>query len=174
MTHIVSAMPAQATFGRDTAMFEGLLDFVAQLSVGLWGLVILTVVFRFVGIWMYRRGAARRSRVAALAAAAAVVPTVVPSTTAATATMDPLPATLAAKEAVPASLAAKDAVHSVRTDVAPNSAFDAAFDQGMQPAEQPAAVATSMKVPRRAFRHWRGEPRSAANLPALAANSTEQ
>lgn len=170
MTHIVSAMPAQATFGRDTAMFEGLLDFVAQLSVGLWGLVILTVVFRFVGIWMYRRGAARRSRVAALAAAAAVVPTVVPSTTAATATMDPLPATLAAKEAVPASLAAKDAVHSVRTDVAPNSAFD----QGMQPAEQPAAVATSMKVPRRAFRHWRGEPRSAANLPALAANSTEQ
>ncbi len=170
MTHIVSAVPAQATFGRDTAMFEGLLDFVAQLSVGLWGLVILTVVFRFVGIWMYRRGAARRSRVAALAAAAAVVPTVVPSTTAATATMDPLPATMAAKEAVPATLAAKDAVHAVRTDVAPN----AAFDQGLQPAEQPAAVATSMKVPRRAFRHWRGEPRSAANLPALAANSTEQ
>lgn len=171
MTHIVSAVPAQATFGRDTAMFEGLLDFVAQLSVGLWGLVILTVVFRFVGIWMYRRGAARRSRVAALAAAAAVVPAVVPSTTA---TMDPLPATMAAKEAVPATLAAKDAVHAVRTDVAPNAAFDAAFDQGMQPAEQPAAVATSMKVARRAFRHWRGEPRSAANLPALAANSTEQ
>lgn len=169
MTHLVSAMPAQATFGRDTAMFEGLLDFVAQLSVGLWGLVILTVVFRFVGMWLYRRGAARRSRIAALPAAAAVVPTAVPATTAASATMGPVPATTAAKDAVPATLAAKDAVHSVRTDVAPN----AAFDQGLRPAEMPVAVATSLKMPRRAFRHWRGEPRSAAHLPALAANSTE-
>jgi hypothetical protein len=43
---------AQATFGRDSAMFEGLLGFVAQLSVVLWALVLLTVVVRFVGVGM--------------------------------------------------------------------------------------------------------------------------
>ena len=39
MKHLVTvAMTAQATFGRDGAMFEGLLGFVAQLSVvlGAW------------------------------------------------------------------------------------------------------------------------------------------
>jgi hypothetical protein len=50
---------AQATFGRDGAMFEGLLGFVAQLSVVLWSLVILTAAIRFVGMRIYRRGAAR-------------------------------------------------------------------------------------------------------------------
>jgi hypothetical protein len=70
MTHIENvAMTAQMTFGRDGAMFEGLLGFVAQLSMVLWGLVILTTIIRFVGIWLYRRGAAR----AALAAAGASV-----------------------------------------------------------------------------------------------------
>jgi hypothetical protein len=70
MTHIENvAMTAQMTFGRDGAMFEGLLGFVAQLSMALWGLVILTTIIRFVGIWLYRRGAAR----AALAAAGASV-----------------------------------------------------------------------------------------------------
>jgi len=60
MTHIETvAVTAQATFGRDGAMFNGLLGFVAQLSVVLWGLVILTAVFRFVGIRIYRRGGAR-------------------------------------------------------------------------------------------------------------------
>ncbi len=49
----------QVTFGRDEAMFEGLLAFVAQLSVALWALVILTLVVRFVGILLYRRGASR-------------------------------------------------------------------------------------------------------------------
>lgn len=44
----------QGTFGRDGAMFESLLGFVAQLSVVLWSLVILTAVVRFVGIRAYR------------------------------------------------------------------------------------------------------------------------
>jgi hypothetical protein len=55
------SLPAQATFGRDGALFEGLLGFVSQLSVVLWGLVLLTVVVRFVGIGLYRRGARRRA-----------------------------------------------------------------------------------------------------------------
>ena len=62
----------QATFGRDGAMFEGLLGFVAQLSLVLWGLVFLTVVIRFVGIRIYRRGAARTALVETVAPSAAV------------------------------------------------------------------------------------------------------
>ncbi|MDF2048449.1 hypothetical protein [Arthrobacter sp. Cr_A7] len=58
MTPIESvAVTAQVTFGRDGAMFEGLLGFVAQLSVVLWCLVVFTAVIRFVGIRIYRRAA---------------------------------------------------------------------------------------------------------------------
>jgi hypothetical protein len=58
MTPIGSvAVTAQVTFGRDGAMFEGLLGFVAQLSVVLWCLVVFTAVIRFVGIRIYRRAA---------------------------------------------------------------------------------------------------------------------
>lgn len=171
MTHIMSAMPAQATFGRDGAMFEGLLDFVAQLSVGLWGVVILTVVMRFVGIWMYRHGAARRARRVAMSSSAAIEPTVLSTVTPA---KEAVPATLAATDAVPAmaernslhAVAGKDAVHAVMSDTA-------TFDHGLQPDEAPPVVATSAKEHRRTFRRWRGEHRSAANVPALAANSTE-
>jgi len=55
------AVAEQSTFGRDGAMFEGLLGFVAQLSVALWSLVILTAVIRFVGIRVYRHAAIRRA-----------------------------------------------------------------------------------------------------------------
>lgn len=51
------AFNSQENFGRDGAMFESLLGFVAELSIVLWSLVILTVVLRFVGIRLYRRGA---------------------------------------------------------------------------------------------------------------------
>ena len=63
MTRIAEsiAVAEQSTFGRDGAMFEGLLGFVAQLSVALWGLVILTAVIRFVGMRIYRRAAARKA-----------------------------------------------------------------------------------------------------------------
>ena len=67
-------MTEQSTFGRDGAMFEGLLGFVAQLSVALWSLVILTAVIRFVGMRIYRHAAARRALVEPEAAPIAAVP----------------------------------------------------------------------------------------------------
>ncbi|MFC4395096.1 MULTISPECIES: hypothetical protein [Micrococcaceae] len=76
MTHpgsfaIPAAVPAQATFGRDGAMFESLLGFVAQLSLVLWSVVTLTVVIRFIGIRFYRRAARRAlARIAAANASA--------------------------------------------------------------------------------------------------------
>lgn len=63
----VVTVTGQVTFGRDAAMFESLLSFVAQLSVVLWALVVLTLVIRFIGIFMYRRGAARTAVVDAVA-----------------------------------------------------------------------------------------------------------
>ncbi|NUT69670.1 hypothetical protein [Pseudarthrobacter sp. C4D7] len=53
------AVPSAATFGRDGAMFENLLSFVAQMSLVLWALVVLTVIIRFVGIRFYRHAARR-------------------------------------------------------------------------------------------------------------------
>ena len=65
------AVPAQATFGRDGAMFESLLGFVAQLSLVLWIVVTFTVVVRFVGTRFYRRAARRAlNKVAASASPA--------------------------------------------------------------------------------------------------------
>ncbi|MFY9633983.1 MAG: hypothetical protein WAL27_04580 [Cellulosimicrobium cellulans] len=154
MTHIQSVtLIARSTFGRDGAMFEGLLGFVSQLSVGLWGLVILTVVMRCVGVWMYRRGAARSARAATVALSCAVL---------ATAEKDSV--------RVPAELAGGGLVHvQTTTDAVTN----ATFDHVRQPATFTAAVAVSVKVARRAFRRWRTEPHSAAHVPTLAANSTE-
>lgn len=68
------SLTEQSTFGRDGAMFEGLLGFVAQLSVALWSLVILTAVIRFVGMRIYRHAAARRALVEPEAAPIAAVP----------------------------------------------------------------------------------------------------
>jgi hypothetical protein len=45
---------AQATFGRDGAMFDSFVGFIAQLSLVLWVLVVLTMIVRFVGIRIYR------------------------------------------------------------------------------------------------------------------------
>jgi hypothetical protein len=158
MTHIESvAVTAQATFGRDGAMFEGLLDFVAQLSVVLWGLVILTTVIRFVGIRIYRRGAARTALVETAAPSAAVPAAAVPTTA--------VPTT-----AVPTTAAVIDLVQLAAgqlTDVVTN----ATYYEVLQPAEAPVAVAASVLVPRRAPRNRRAEPRSAAHLPALSAEA---
>ncbi|WP_314214121.1 hypothetical protein [Pseudarthrobacter equi] len=122
------AVPAQATFGRDGAMFEGLLDFVAQLSLVLWGLVVLTVVIRFVGVGMYRRGATRRALAAALAP-----PVLTPG---------PVAAMDARTERSPSGL----------IEV---MAADATFREGLQPAEVPATVAAPVQVHRRIFRSRR-------------------
>lgn len=69
-----SAMAVQSSFGRDGAMFENLLAFVAQLSVAQWGLVILTAVIRSVGIRIYRQVAVRRAIAATTAVPLAAVP----------------------------------------------------------------------------------------------------
>ena len=152
MTHIKGvAVTAQATFGRDGAMFEGLLGFVAQLSGVLWGLVILTLVIRFVGIRIYRRGAARRALVATVAPSAAVP----------------------AAAAVPSTTAIVDLVQPAAGRLT-NAVTNATFDEVLQPAaEASAAVAASVKVAGRALRERRAEPRSAAHVPSLAANSIE-
>ena len=68
----VVTVTGQVTFGRDAAMFESLLGFVAQLSVVLWSLVILTLVIRFIGVSMYRRGAVPTGRAGAVAPSEAV------------------------------------------------------------------------------------------------------
>lgn len=98
----VVTVTGQVTFGRDAAMFESLLGFVAQLSVVLWAVVLFTLVIRFIGIFMYRRGAARTALVHAVAP----------------------------NETVPATATV--------------------FDEILQPAGAPAAVAESTKTPRRA------------------------
>jgi preprotein translocase subunit YajC len=143
---------AQATFGRDSAMFEGLLGFVAQLSVVLWGLVILTVIMRFVGVAMYRRGARRR------AARASLVDTLTPGAA--------VPAA-----AVPAITAVVDLVQPAAVQL--SDAVANTFGEVLQPAEAPAAVAGSVNVQGRGHRNWRSETHTTAHLPALASNSPE-
>jgi type IV secretory pathway TrbD component len=151
------ALSAQATFGRDGAMFESLLGFVAQLSVVLWGLVIFTVVIRFVAVWIYRRSAARTARVAAVVASSDSAPT----TAVATTTAAPVPAA-----AVATTTAA------VATTAAVQPAAPQLTDAGMVRLGLFRST-PSMKVQRRTLRSRGTEPRSAAHVPALAANSTE-
>lgn len=47
------AVAEQAPLGQRGTMFEDLLGFVAQLSMVLWSLVILTTIIRFIGIQKY-------------------------------------------------------------------------------------------------------------------------
>jgi hypothetical protein len=166
-TESVSVL-AQATFGRDGAMFESLLDFVAQLSVVLWGLVIFTVVIRFVGVGIYRRGARRRAARSALAetmaTSAAVPAAAVPTPAAVIDLVQPAAGQLASAVLVPAELV------EVRTA---NSVANTTFNEVLQPAEAPAAVATSVKVARRATHNWHTDARSTAPVHALASNSSE-
>ncbi len=174
MTHIESvAMTAPATFGRDGAMFESLLGFVAQLSWVLWGLVILTAVIRFVGIRIYRRGAARTAPVATVAPSAAVRAAAVRTTAGVVDLVQPAAGQLTDAGLVRlgpfgSTAAEKDAVlvqaelNVLTTDAVTN----ATFEELRQPAGAPAAVAASVKVPRRALRSRRAEPRSAAHRSA--------
>ena len=168
MTYVASvAVTAQATFGRDSAMFEGLLGFVAQLSLVLWGLVILTVVIRFVGIWIYRRGAARAAHVEA-AATSSAMPAIAAGIDVVQPAAGPLP------DIVKTDVVRTDRTDAVRTDVVRTDAITSTtFDALREQAEAPAAVAGSVKVPRHPPRNRRAEPRSAAHVRVLAANSTE-
>lgn len=181
MTQVESvAVTAQATFGRDSAMFESLLGFVAQLSVVLWSLVTLTVVIRFVGIRIYRRGAARTALVETVAPSAAV-PAAVPTTAAEIDLVQPAAGQLTDAGLVRLGLfgstaAEKDAVlvpAELVAGLTTDAVMNATFDEVLQPAEAPAAAGASVKVPRHAPLKRRAELRSAAHVPALAANSTE-
>jgi hypothetical protein len=173
MTYVASvAVTAQATFGRDSAMFEGLLGFVAQLSLVLWGLVILTVVIRFVGIWIYRRGAARAAHVEA-AATSSAMPAIAAGIDVVQPAAGPLP------DIVKTDVVRTDRTDAVRTDavrtdvVRTDAITSTTFDALREQAEAPAAVAGSVKVPRHPPRNRRAEPRSAAHVRELAANPTE-
>ena len=177
MTRVESVLVTAQTFGRDGAMFESLLGFVAQLSLLLWGLVIFTAVIRFVGIRIYRRGAAGTAPAATVASSAAVPSAAAPATLggigranpaagqlsdAGLARLGPFGSTAAEKDAV---LVPVGPVDVVRNDAVKYAKFDEAL--------QPAGVAASVKLPRRAARNRRSEHRSAANVPALASNSRE-
>jgi hypothetical protein len=175
MTPVESvAVTAQATFGRDGAMFEGLLGFVAQLSLVLWSVVVFTVIVRFVGIRMYRHSAARaaRARTAAPSAAlpAITLSTAVPVITAVLDVVQPAASHPAAAQlAGGRSAGAAGLVDVLQTDAVTNGTFE----EVLQPALAPVAAASSLKAPRRMSRMWRSGPRSAAHVPALATNSTE-
>lgn len=117
------AVPTETTFGRDGALFEALLGFVAQMSLVLWALVIVTVLFRFVGIRVYRRAARRGA-----ARQAAVVASPVDSPA------DLLP---------PAVTAVIDAAVEA-AQPAVNAVIDAAVDLIQPPEARPATVAASV------------------------------
>ncbi|MDJ0349417.1 hypothetical protein [Cryobacterium sp. PH29-G1] len=145
------ALAAQATFGRDGAMFESLLGFVAQLSLVLWSLVIVTAVFRFVGMRIYRKGANQ---------AATVETAVSPATVPALVVTVPLTSSAVPSAPVPSAVVPSTVVAST---VVPSTVV-------------PISVATSVVVvPRtpRNPRSPRAQPRSSAQVPAHAANSME-
>lgn len=79
----------QGTFGRDSAMFESLIGFVAELSLVLWALVVLTVVIRFVGMRFYRRDAVGTALVAGTAPGTALESAAMPSMRARTGRIQP-------------------------------------------------------------------------------------
>jgi hypothetical protein len=168
-----SAVLAAPTFGRDGVMFQNLLEFVAQLSLVLWSVVIVTVVIRFVGVRIYRPRHARRTALGSSAGttAPALARTVVPGT-------------------VPTPTRDIDAVSTMTGDIDVIEPGDEVFvgdlllgklteeaEVGSVPAasaasprevvQLPAYVAPG-KAPRRALRK-----RSAAPVRALASNSTE-
>lgn len=76
----VVTVTGQVTFGRNAAMFDNLIGFVAELSLVLWTLVLFTLVIRFIGIHMYRRGAARMAFVSAVAPSETAPASATPST----------------------------------------------------------------------------------------------
>ena len=43
------------SFGQDAAMFNGLLGFMARVSLVLWAVVLITVVVRSIALRLYRR-----------------------------------------------------------------------------------------------------------------------
>ncbi|WP_146067357.1 hypothetical protein [Arthrobacter sp. SX1312] len=179
MTSVASiGVAAPGTFGRDGAMFEGLLDFVAQLSLVLWTVVVVTVMIRFVGIRIYRRryrlaGAAPVDSVAAEPAAShptaeidAIRPTAGQQAQTAPVAHGPLTATTAAKDA---ALVPAEPVESGLVDVSSTGAFTDAVEVVLLPDSVPSRVTPSVQMPLHPPRSRHPEPRS----PALATHSVE-
>lgn len=131
------AVPAATTFGRDGAMFESLLAFVAQMSLVLWGLVTLTVVIRFIGIRFYRR-AARRA-MAKVAAAGTAVPAIAVASIDAAAAGTALPDAARTARAA-GTAAAQSAAAAVMPAIAVVPAIAAGMDL-LQPANVPLSEA---------------------------------
>jgi uncharacterized membrane-anchored protein len=48
-------LSAAHSFGHDTAMFNGLLGFMARVSLVLWAVVLITVLVRWAALRVYRR-----------------------------------------------------------------------------------------------------------------------
>jgi hypothetical protein len=142
--YIERTVVAQATFGRDGAMFESLLGFVAQLSLVLWGLVVFTAIIRFVGIRIYRRGISRPGPIENVVSSTAFPP------------------------------AAADKAAGLVDVVAIDAAMNATIDEVLQSIERPAVDAASGIVPLRTPRDGHAVRRSPAHMPALTSNSTEK
>lgn len=195
MTQIATlAVPAQTTFGRDGALFEALLGFVAQLSLVLWALVIFTVFLRFVGIRIYRR-AAKRAAASQSAASGSSMPApvdapidVIPPAVAAaieaaqpavSAVIDaaidlvqpsePQPATVVAHNAPGAAAMPGPVAEPVFSD-APHPA---AAGAGVVGASTGAVVGAPVMVPYHGPRSRRSPDHPDAHLPALTATSAK-
>lgn len=166
-------MPTQATFGRDGAMFESLLGFVAQLSLGLWLVVTLTVVVRFVGIRFYRR-AARRALVGRGMPSAPVPKDSMPDAPVA----QPGPSTAAlpvVSAAGPPAPGHDIALESASTPIAPAVPVTPVVQSGRQGAEDLVGLPAARAAAERSVIAHRRQQRSAsAQLPVLASNSTER
>lgn len=160
MTHLGSfAVPGEATFGRDGAMFESLLGFVAQLSLVLWIVVTLTLVIRFVGIRFYRR-AARRAQARAAAPGPLTPGPLIPGAA--------IPTIIAPGVAGPAANTAAIGARSggLRGIQPPSEAPSPAV-------AAPAVVPIAGKVPVHAALNPRVEPRATAHFSALTTRSVD-
>ena len=191
MTHIENIMvPAQATFGRDGALFEALLGFVAQLSLVLWAVVIFTVFLRFVGIRIYRRAAKRAAASQAVSSTVELpAPVEAPIDLVPPAVADVIDAAIeAAQPAVSAVIdAAIDLVqpsepqpatvvaHSAPAAAAmPGPAAEPVFEDAPHPAAAGAGVVGApVLVPYHGPRSRRGPDHPDVHLPALTATSAK-
>lgn len=184
MTHIASAaVAAEATFGRDGAMFESLLGFVAQLSLVLWGVVMLTAVIRFVGIRIYRRGGALTAPVETAAPGTVEPPAAVQAAMAVIDLVQPAPGqltdvrlglfgpTAVEKDAVTVQPAFEPVQAAFEGALAADAVVTPGLDEVLHRTE--ASVAVSVQEPHPADRTRRAQRRAAGHVHALAGNSTE-
>ncbi|HET8879211.1 MAG TPA: hypothetical protein VFN00_07140 [Arthrobacter sp.] len=194
MTQIATlVVPAQTTFGRDGALFEALLGFVAQLSLVLWALVIFTVFLRFVGIRIYRR-AAKRAAASQSATSGSSIPApldapidVVPPAVAAvidaaieaaqpavSAVIDAAIDLVQPSEPQPATVVAHSAPGAAQDAAMPGPVVEPLFEDAPHPAAAGAGVVGApMTVPYHGPRSLRGPGHPDAHLPALTATSAK-